>query len=79
MPAGGQVEGFSSKSSWIFGLFGAEWEAINWLNDPRGLFQLIVEGVTNGAVTIPSRQWYLRGTSITWMAIMAQNIFGMFV
>ncbi len=61
--------------SWLFGLFGAEWEAINWLNDPRGLFQLIVEGITNGAVTIPSKRWYLRGPSITWMAIMAQNIF----
>ena len=59
----------------IWGLFGAEWEAINWLNDPRGLFQLIVEGVTAGQVTIPSKQWYLRGPSITWMAIMAQNIF----
>ena len=59
----------------IWGLFGAEWEAINWLNDPRGLFQLIVEGVTAGRVTIPSSQWYFRGPSITWMAIMAQNIF----
>lgn len=61
--------------SWVWGLFGAEWEAINWLNDPTGLFQLIVEAVTAGAVTIPSRLWYLRGPSITWMAIMAQNIF----
>jgi multiple sugar transport system permease protein len=59
----------------IWELFGGTWESINWLNDPRGLFQLIVEGVTNGQVTIPSSQWYLRGPSITWMAIMAQNIF----
>ncbi|WP_420643946.1 carbohydrate ABC transporter permease [Candidatus Leptofilum sp.] len=59
----------------IWELFGAEWEAINWLNDPRGLFQLIVEGITAGRVSIPSSQWYLRGPSITWMAIMAQNIF----
>ena len=59
----------------IWALFGAEWVAIEWLNDPRGLFQLIVEGVSNGAITIPSSQWYLRGPSITWMAIMAQNIF----
>ena len=61
--------------SWIFGLFGAEWEAITWLNDPRGLFQMIVEWITGGAVRIPSEYWYLRGPSITWMAIMAQNIF----
>lgn len=59
----------------LFALFGAQWEAVNWLNDPRGLFQLIVEGVSNGAVTIPSARWYLRGPSITWMAIMAQSIF----
>ena len=59
----------------IWALFGAEWQAIEWLNDPRGLFQLIVEGVTAGRVTIPSARWYLRGPSITWMAIMAQNIF----
>lgn len=60
---------------WVWGLFGAEWEAITWLNDPRGLFQLIVEWATGGRVRIPSSQWYLRGPSITWMAIMAQNIF----
>ncbi len=61
--------------SQIWGFFGAEWRAINWLNDPRGLFQLMIEGVSRGAVTIPSSQWYWRGPSITWMAIMAQNIF----
>lgn len=59
----------------VWGLFGLEWEAVNWLNDPRGLFQLIVEGITGGRVSIPSSQWYLRGPSITWMAIMVQNIF----
>jgi multiple sugar transport system permease protein len=59
----------------VFSFFGGSWEAIHWLNDPRGLFQLIVEGVSGGAVTIPSSQWYLRGPSITWLAIMAQNIF----
>lgn len=59
----------------IWALFGAEWTAVNWLNDPSGLFQLIVEAVTGGAVSIPSRLWYLRGPSVTWMAIMAQNIF----
>ncbi len=59
----------------VWGFFGANWEAITWLNDPRGLFQLIIGWVTGGRVNIPSSQWYLRGPSITWMAIMAQNIF----
>jgi multiple sugar transport system permease protein len=42
------------------------------LGDPRGLIQLIVEAFGG---TIPSTQWYLRGPSIAWMAIMVQNIF----
>lgn len=57
----------------VWGVFGAEWELINWLNDPRGLFQIIVEAISG--YRIPSDQWYLRGPSVTWMAIMAQNIF----
>jgi multiple sugar transport system permease protein len=56
----------------VWEFFGAEWTQINWLNDPRGLFQLIL---TPFGVVIPSEQWYLRGPSITWMAIMFQNIF----
>lgn len=56
----------------VWGVFGAEWELINWLNDPRGLFQLILMPF---GVDIPSSQWYFRGPSITWMAIMFQNIF----
>ncbi len=56
----------------VWGVFGAEWELINWLNDPRGLFQLILAPF---GVDIPSSQWYFRGPSITWMAIMFQNIF----
>ena len=54
------------------GIFGIEWQAIEWLNDPRGLIQLIAR-VFGG--DIPLSQWYLRGPSITWMAIMFQNIF----
>lgn len=65
----GYVNYFFSK---IWSLGGAEWEAINWLNDPRGLFQLILAPF---GVDIPSSQWYFRGPSITWMAIMFQNIF----
>jgi len=57
----------------FFGLFGVEWTAIDWLGDPRGLIQLIVEPITGA--NIPSSQWYLRGPSIAWMAIMFQNIF----
>jgi multiple sugar transport system permease protein len=42
------------------------------LGDPRGLIQLIVEAFGGN---IPSTQWFLRGPSIAWMAIMVQNIF----
>jgi multiple sugar transport system permease protein len=56
----------------LLGLFGVTWESINWLGDPRGLIQLIVAPF---GVDIPSEQWYLRGPSIAWMAIMFQNIF----
>jgi len=65
----GYVNHFFSQ---VLGLFGAEWTQINWLNDPRGLFQLILGPF---GVDIPSEQWYFRGPSITWMAIMFQNIF----
>ena len=65
----GYVNHFFSQ---VLGLFGAEWTQIHWLNDPRGLFQLILGPF---GVDIPSEQWYLRGPSITWMAIMFQNIF----
>ncbi len=65
----GYINYFFTKV-WL--LWGGEWEAINWLNDPRGLFQLILLPF---GVDIPSSQWYFRGPSITWMAIMFQNIF----
>lgn len=52
--------------------FGAEWTAVEWLNNPRGLIQLIVQAFGGD---IPSALWYLRGPSVTWMAIMFQNIF----
>jgi multiple sugar transport system permease protein len=56
----------------FLGLFGIEWQNINWLGDPRGLIQLIVQAFGGD---IPSTQWYFRGPSIAWMAIMFQNIF----
>jgi len=42
------------------------------LNNPRGLIQLIVSAFGGN---IPSSQWYLRGPSVTLMALMFQNIF----
>ena len=56
----------------VLGLFGVEWTRIEWLNNPRGLFQLIA--IAFGG-NIPSDLWFLRGPSVTWMAIMFQNIF----
>jgi multiple sugar transport system permease protein len=56
----------------FLGLFGVEWKNINWLGDPRGLIQLIVQAFGGD---IPSDQWYLRGPSIALMAIMFQNVF----
>ncbi len=51
---------------------GITWQNINWLGDPRGLIQLVVQAFGGD---IPSTQWYLRGPSIAWCAIMFQNIF----
>jgi multiple sugar transport system permease protein len=56
----------------FLGLFGVEWKNINWLGDPRGLIQMIVQAFGGD---IPSDQWYLRGPSIALMAIMLQNVF----
>lgn len=56
----------------FFGIFGVNWQPIDWLKDPRGLFQLIAQAF---GFNIPSSYWYLRGPSIAWMSIMAQNIF----
>jgi multiple sugar transport system permease protein len=56
----------------LLGVVGIQFTPVNWLGDPRGLIQLIVEAFGG---TIPSTQWYLRGPSIAWMAIMFQNIF----
>jgi multiple sugar transport system permease protein len=65
----GYINFFLTK---LFAVVGMEWQNINWLGDPRGLIQLIVQPF---GVKIPSAQWYLRGPSIAWMAIMFQNIF----
>jgi multiple sugar transport system permease protein len=56
----------------FLGTFGIEWKNINWLGDPRGLLQLIVQAFGGD---IPSEQWYIRGPSIALMAIMLQNVF----
>jgi multiple sugar transport system permease protein len=60
---------------WIesfLGWFGVTWTPIDWLGDPRGLFQLIAGWF---GAEISSDYWYLRGPSIAWMALMVQNIF----
>ena len=62
---GGFLNGFLTS---ILTPLGVEFESINWLGDPRGLFQLF-------GFEIDSAHWYLRGPSIAWMAIMFQNIF----
>lgn len=54
------------------GVLGIEWTAVDWLGDPRGLIQLIA---AQFGITIGPDLWYLRGPSIAWMALMAQNIF----
>lgn len=54
------------------GWVGIDFKPINWLGDPRGLIQLVVEAFGG---KIPSTQWYLRGPSIAWMSIMVQNIY----
>ena len=56
----------------LWAAFGREWVTVEWLNNPHGLIQLIV-GLFG--VDVPSKFWYLRGPSVTWMAIMFQNIF----
>ena len=56
----------------VLGWVGIDFSSVNWLGDPRGLIQLIVEALGG---KIPSTQWYLRGPSIAWMALMVQNIF----
>lgn len=56
----------------LWAIFGGQWQILQFLNDPRGLLDLIVALF---GLHIPSDYWYLRGPSITWMAIMFQNIF----
>jgi multiple sugar transport system permease protein len=56
----------------LLGLVGIDFTRVEWLNNPRGLIQLIVSAFGGN---IPSSQWYLRGPSVTLMALMFQNIF----
>jgi multiple sugar transport system permease protein len=56
----------------VLGLIGVHWAGVDWLNDPRGLIQLIVQAFGGD---IPYSQWYLKGPSIAWMCLMFQNIF----
>ena len=56
----------------LWAAFGGSWVTVEWLNNPRGLIQLIVTALGGD---IPSTLWYLRGPSVTWMAIMFEAIF----
>ncbi len=58
--------------STVLGVVGIHWQAVDWLNDPRGLIELVVNAFGG---TIGFNQWYLKGPSIAWMAIMGLNIF----
>ncbi len=56
----------------FLGIFGIHWQNIAWLGDPRGLIELILQPF---GVHLAYNQWFLKGPSIAWMAIMVQNIF----
>ena len=68
MPTGYINYGFFKL--WAF--FGAEWELINFLNEPTGLFMLLLAPL---GIAIPLDKWWFQGPSVTWMAIMFQNIY----
>ena len=53
-------------------IFGGEWQNVEWLNKPDGLFQLLARGVGGD---IEYGKWYLHGPSVTWMAIMVQAVY----
>lgn len=55
------------RTGWINAIFGTN---IAWLQDARGLFQVLLEPF---GVKINSA--FFKGPSVTWMALMAMNIF----
>lgn len=56
----------------LWALVGATFEPITWLNNPTGLFEAIVAAFGGD---ISNAHWFIQGPSVTWMAIMFQNIF----
>jgi len=58
--------------SQVWAAFGGEWQAVEWLNNPNGIFQLVAKEFGGN---IPSSLYLLRGPSVTWLALMFQNIF----
>ncbi len=56
----------------IESVLGLEVGGVDWLREPAGVIQLIVKALGG---EISSKQWYLRGPSVAWLAIMFQNIF----
>ena len=56
----------------VAGFFGLEWQNIEWLNKPDGIFQLIAR--TFGG-DIAYEKWYFHGPSITLLSVMLLAIF----
>ncbi len=56
----------------IESVLGLEVGGVDWLREPAGVIQLIIQALGG---EISSKQWYLRGPSVAWFAIMFQNIF----
>jgi multiple sugar transport system permease protein len=55
------------RTGWINYFLGTD---IAWISDARGLFQLLLE-----PLGIPVTGAFAKGPSITWMALMAMNVF----
>lgn len=55
------------RTGWINAILGTD---IAWLNDPRGLLEMLL-----GPLGIKISSPFLKGPSVTWMALMAMNIF----
>ncbi len=56
----------------IAGLFGGSWQNVEWLNNPTGLFQLIVRRFGGD---IAFGKWYFHGPSVTLMALTVQAVY----
>jgi multiple sugar transport system permease protein len=56
----------------VWAVVGATFEPVEWLNNPTGL----IEGIAAAfGGDLSDAHWFIQGPSVTWMAIMFQNIF----